>query len=120
MLRRSQLYVPGNNEKMIRKSASLNSDSVVIDLEDSVPRSEKEIARELVTRCVSELDWGSRELCIRVGPASSDDGRSDLVALAAVERVDCFVIPKAEEDYSAINRSTGKKLMPLIESAMGL
>ena len=73
-----------------------------------------------MTKCASELDWGSRELCVRISPASSDHGRLDLAALAAVERIDCFVVPKAEADYSQINRSTGKKVIPLIESAIGL
>ncbi|MFA5078960.1 MAG: aldolase/citrate lyase family protein, partial [Dehalococcoidia bacterium] len=36
-LRRSSLSVPGNNVKMLTKSAESQADCIVIDLEDSVP-----------------------------------------------------------------------------------
>src|SRR5919204_388935 len=37
MRRRSQLYVPANNPRMVAKAASLEADSIVFDLEDAVP-----------------------------------------------------------------------------------
>ena len=120
MLRRSQLYVPGNNEKMIRKSSSLDSDSVILDLEDSVPAKEKETARDLVRNMASELEWGKRELCVRTNSSSTSWGSGDLRRLRTVDRIDAFVIPKAEGDLSAIHRSTGKRLIPIVESAKGL
>ena len=48
MPRRSQLYVPGNNENMIAKASTLGADSVILDLEDAVPATEKGTARKIV------------------------------------------------------------------------
>src|SRR5439155_778550 len=48
MRRRSQLYVPANNPRMIAKAAGLEADSILFDLEDAVPPDEKEAARRSV------------------------------------------------------------------------
>ena len=45
---RSIMYVPGNNPKMVEKAPSIPADIITLDLEDSVPPSEKEAARKLV------------------------------------------------------------------------
>jgi len=45
---RSMLYAPGNQPRKIDKAFSFGSDVVCIDLEDAVPLSEKEAAREQV------------------------------------------------------------------------
>src|SRR5207245_4782028 len=41
MRRRSQLYVPANNPRMIAKAAAIEADSILFDLEDAVPTDEK-------------------------------------------------------------------------------
>jgi citrate lyase subunit beta/citryl-CoA lyase len=52
---------------MIRKAAlELRPDSVIIDLEDAVPIDGKENARKLISELLPQLDWGSKELCVRV------------------------------------------------------
>jgi citrate lyase subunit beta/citryl-CoA lyase len=119
-LRRSQLYVPGNNAKMIAKSATLDSDSVILDLEDAVPDAQKAEARSLVKRLTAEIDWGRKELCVRINPLGSRELAKDLAALSRLERIDVVVIPKAEGDCSSIGRATGKALIPIIETAKGL
>ncbi|MDV3293393.1 MAG: CoA ester lyase [Nitrososphaerales archaeon] len=119
MLRRSQLYVPGNNEKMISKAALLEADSVILDLEDAVPAREKEDARRLVARLSRELEWGSRELCLRVNPSGSPEFKKDLAVARAAKRIDTLVIPKAEGDCSPLKARTGKPLIPIIETATG-
>ena len=45
---RSLLFVPGNNERFLKKSTSLHPDILCFDLEDSVASNEKEAARCLV------------------------------------------------------------------------
>ena len=44
---RSCFYIPGNNEKLVAKAPDIPADIVTLDLEDSVPPSEKVKAREL-------------------------------------------------------------------------
>lgn len=45
VLRRSYLYVPCSNPRMLEKSTSVDSDVIVYDLEDSVAPKDKEQAR---------------------------------------------------------------------------
>jgi len=120
MIRRSQLFVPGNNEHMIRKAAGLNADSVIIDLEDAVPENEKEAARELLTRLIPELDWRDKELCIRINPLHTKHSYSDILLVSKLDAVNCLVVPKAEIDLSFLYRATGKYIEPLVETAKGL
>ena len=120
MLRRSQLYVPGNNEKMIAKAATLNADSVILDLEDAVPASEKSGARALMARLAGRLDWGKRELCVRINAVGTPEHRADIAAVRQIDRVDSILIPKAEGDCSPLGRASSKALIPIVETARGL
>ena len=45
---RSVFYVPGNNEKMVKKSPEIPADIITLDIEDSVPPAEKPKAREVI------------------------------------------------------------------------
>src|SRR5919204_624921 len=56
MRRRSQLYVPANNPRMVAKAASLEADSIVFDLEDAVPPDEKDAARKSVAAAAYGID----------------------------------------------------------------
>ncbi len=120
MPRRSMLFVPGNDERKIRKSRELNPDSAILDLEDSVPAGEKERARDLLEMLLKELDWGSREICVRINPIYTREGIEDLARVARWDRVSCIMIPKAEGDLGFIYRATGKNLFPLVETARGV
>ncbi|HEY8172569.1 MAG TPA: aldolase/citrate lyase family protein, partial [Dehalococcoidia bacterium] len=48
-LRRSELAVPGTQEKMILKAAESDADLVFLDLEDAVAPAQKEAARARVS-----------------------------------------------------------------------
>ena len=120
MRRRSQLYVPANNPRMIEKAASLPADSIVIDLEDAVPPEQKEDARATFPAAVGAVDWGTRELCVRMNALGTPEAARDLEAIRAVDRVQTILVPKADTDLSRLGRSTGKGLLPLIESPQGL
>jgi citrate lyase beta subunit len=64
---------------------------VILDLEDAVAPGRKHVARELVERAVTELDWRARTVAIRVNRGSLED-------LELVQRVqpDVIVLPKVE------------------------
>jgi citrate lyase subunit beta/citryl-CoA lyase len=89
--RRSCLTVPGDDERKLRKAAGLEVDEVILDLEDAVAAGRKEIARELVAKLRSELDWRAATVAIRINRGSADD--LELVRLA---RPDVVVLPKVE------------------------
>jgi citrate lyase subunit beta/citryl-CoA lyase len=119
MLRRSQLYVPANSEKMLRKSTTIPCDSIIIDLEDAVPLGEKRNARLEIRRHLRDLDWGRKEICVRINEISSVAGLEDGVELSAEEEVSTLVIPKAESGIGNLHRATSKMLIPIIESSRG-
>jgi citrate lyase subunit beta/citryl-CoA lyase len=119
MLRRSQLFVPANEEKKIRKSISLPADSIVFDLEDAVPPEAKSQARETLKALLKELDWGSRELCVRVNKLDQGYSRADLDFVKSLSKISTIMLPKIEEVPSELDRS-GKEINALIETAKGL
>ena len=45
---RSVLFVPGHEERKIKKAYTLNSDLIVIDLESTVPKDQKEHAKKII------------------------------------------------------------------------
>ena len=51
--RRSVLYVPGSNDKALKKSSTLDVDALIYDLEDSVALSAKEKAREEIIKIIN-------------------------------------------------------------------
>ncbi|EPS44776.1 hypothetical protein H072_1231 [Dactylellina haptotyla CBS 200.50] len=73
-LRRSFLYVPAHNQRFIDKALTSSADCIVLDLEDGVAQSEKELARKNIDDLFTRLDTeGYRpgenraaEVCIRV------------------------------------------------------
>ncbi len=115
------MFVPGNNEHMIRKAAlELKPDSVIIDLEDAVPIDSKETARKLIRELLPQLDWGNKELCVRVNDPKTPFFYADIDTVSKIDIVKCIVVPKAEFDLSFLYKATGKEIEPLIETAKGL
>jgi len=53
MMFRTLLFIPGNNKRFLEKSKFLYPDILCFDLEDSVPTSEKTIARDMVIESFS-------------------------------------------------------------------
>ena len=48
---RSVLFVPGHEEKKIKKAYTLNSDLIVLDLESTVPEDQKDQAKKIIKEC---------------------------------------------------------------------
>lgn len=121
--RRTRLYVPGNNPRMVTPAGIYGSDCIIFDLEDSVTVDQKDAARYLVKNALRNLDFGDSELWVRINKNSID---KDLFqVLQGSPHGIC--IPKVEtsEDIVAVEKRvedvTGKvKLMPIIESAQGI
>ena len=71
---RSVLYVPGDNEKALKKASMLPCDAVMFDLEDSIADEKKELARILVKQGINDYDYGSRTLIVRINRLDSPWG----------------------------------------------
>ena len=48
---RSVLFVPGHEEKKIKKAYTLNADLIVLDLESTVPEDQKDQAKKIIKEC---------------------------------------------------------------------
>ena len=92
-LRRSLHFVPGGNEKMLSKAASLNADALILDLEDSVLPDAKLAARSAVCAWLDETAALGRERWVRINPFDSPWGREDLEAVIR-HSPDGIVLPK--------------------------
>ncbi|XP_068186042.1 citramalyl-CoA lyase, mitochondrial isoform X3 [Antennarius striatus] len=96
--RRAVLYCPGNDERKLRKLASLDVDCAVLDCEDGVALSKKTEARETIPRMLVELDLGRTEKCVRVNSVSSGLAEADLqVILQGALLPPAIMLPKVEE-----------------------
>jgi citrate lyase subunit beta/citryl-CoA lyase len=131
--RRSALYVPGDSEKMLQRSALLASDLLLLNLEDGVADSRKESARENVVAALKRLDFGRHEIVVRVNSLSTETGLRDLseVVPAVPDGICLPKIEKASEikaaDIALLEMEIAHglpegsiRLHAMIESAAGL
>ena len=63
---RSILYVPANVPKFLAKAVAAGPDAVQLDLEDSVPPSEKEAARQAVGAAARQLRAAGLDVSVRI------------------------------------------------------
>ncbi len=101
-LRRSMLFVPGNNPGMIRDAHIYGSDSIMFDLEDSVAMTEKDAARFLVYQALTSLRYGKKELVVRINDLSTGLGIADLEAIVRA-RPNVIRLPKTETAQDVID-----------------
>ncbi len=92
---RSLLYVPGNSEKMILKARDSDADALILDLEDAVAPEQKLEARATVVRALREMDFGGKEVFVRINAPATEYGLEDARAVAAVGAPG-ILLPKAE------------------------
>lgn len=115
MIYKSMLFVPAK-EKMLSKISSLNSDAFIIDLEDSIPLSEKNKALEDLCNWLDKNNFSN--IIVRV---NKDNYEVEITRLIKYN-VD-FMLPKIE-DVKYYNLKylvdNGKKVYGLVESPMGL
>lgn len=131
-LRRTMLFMPGNNPGMLQNAPILGADSVILDLEDAVSLTEKDSARILVREAIKFIDYSQVELVVRVNPLDTEYGPKDIDIIGRV-KPDSLMIPKAtEEQLKEIEKMLDKiesdedfkpgsiKLIPIVETAYGL
>ena len=89
----SILYVPGSNEKALKKSSTLDVDALIYDLEDSVAPNAKESARDSLIKIINSGVNKDKEQVIRINSLDTDLGRDDLKILDHCAP-DAILIPK--------------------------
>lgn len=76
-LRRSMMFVPGNNPGMLLNAGIYGADTIILDCEDAVAITEKDSARNLVFQAISEINYGT-EVAVRINHISTPFGWDDL------------------------------------------
>lgn len=133
-MRRSLLFLPGNNANMLMNGSVLGADTVIFDLEDAVSPDEKDAARILVRNALKSLDYSNCEVCIRINAIDENDFwkkdldemiplRPDLIMPTKVSGPEYIrqiseYIAFAEERNGIMKGAT--KLIPLIETCIGI
>ena len=91
---RSLLFVPGDRPERFDKAAASGADALILDLEDSVAASAKDVARAAVAARL-RAERGGVAVFVRINPLDTDLSSEDLVALRGLSP-DAIVLPKAE------------------------
>ena len=132
-MRRSMLFLPGNNPNMLINGATLGSDAIIFDLEDAVSPAEKDAARILVRNTMRYMDLDGCETIVRINSVDTAYWQADLDAVAP-QKPNLILLPKSAcaEDIRLVDAYLAEKeaqagfengtigLMPLIETAMGV
>ena len=133
VLLRSLLFVPANRADMIEKARTAPADALVLDMEDSVPLSEKPAARTTVARMAPGLALRGQMVFVRVNGLSTGLTKEDVEAVVAKD-VYGLSLPKVEsaEDITRADsliraaefnqglKAGGIRLIPWIETAVGV
>ncbi len=129
-LRRSRLYLPGNEPKFYPNAGLHKPDGIILDLEDSVSPTEKEAAQLIVRNALRSVDFYGAERMVRINqlPKGLDD-----LKFIIPHNVHVILIPKVEsaeqinlveekvEELKKIFKTKNEiYFMPIIESALGV
>ena len=91
---RSMLYVPATADRFVAKAADRGADAVILDLEDSIPPSEKQAAREALPRAIATVGGKGTDVIVRINRpwrlAVAD------MEVAVVAGVDALCLPKVD------------------------
>ena len=125
-MRRSMLFLPGNNPNMLINGNCLGSDAVIFDLEDAVAPDQKDAARILVRNTLKYMDFRGCERIVRINCIGTPYWQEDLKALLPY-KPDLILLPKTESardilTIDAYMTELGSEVgvMALIETALGV
>lgn len=94
-LSRSMMFVPGNSPKMINSADIHGADSIMFDVEDAIPVTEKDSARLLVAEALKAMTFRA-ETVVRINhPTQTPYGYDDLAVIVAA-KPDLIRLPKTE------------------------
>lgn len=129
-LLRSLMFVPAHNQKLLDSAVRRDADVLLLDVEDSVPVFDKQLARDNIKAFVSRDDLKDKLVFPRINDRESGELLKDLYQLT-IEGVNGFMYPKSikGEDVYFVGKLLETieyekhipvgtfKLIPLIETA---
>ena len=115
-LMRSLMFVPAHNQKLLDSSLKRDADVLLLDIEDSVPSTDKQIARENIKNFVKRPEAKDKIIFPRVNDRESGELLKDAYQLS-IPGITGFMYPKAkkEEDIYFFG-----KLLETIEYEKGI
>ena len=91
---RSLLFVPGDSDRKLARSASCQADILVLDLEDSVAAAQKAAARVRIREYLAAHPHReSSQLWVRINPLATPDALADLASIVGASP-DGIIQPK--------------------------
>jgi len=113
---RTLLFVPGNQARMIDKAVSTPADAVILDLEDSIPTSEKESARAMVASAIGRFASGRPQVFVRINSLLTPYAAAD-IEKTVIQGLRGIYLPKSEsaEEVRQVDRLISER-----EKAVGL
>lgn len=129
---RSLLFVPGHKRSWIDKALNSAADAIIIDLEDSVPETDKALARSNAAEALA-AHGGSKGILVRPNALDTEHFGKDIAAVTH-QNLTAFLLPKlfsrddvvrfdalvsAAELEHGIDRNT-VELMPSLETAASI
>ena len=132
-MRRSMLFLPGNNPNMLINGNCLGADAVIFDLEDAVAPDQKDAARILVRNTMRYMDFRGCEIIVRINSIDTPYWKQDIDTILPY-KPNLILLPKtgcaedvrqADAYISEVEARLGMEkntvgLMPLIETALGV
>ena len=108
------IFVPANRLEWVEKTFNKGTDAVIIDLEDSVPKEQKDETRNNLFSYLDSHDF-DKTILIRVNPVDGEFGKEDMKALSEVSsKIDAFMLPKIEQ--AGVLNDLPDNLIALIET----
>lgn len=93
---RSLMFVPAHNNKLLESAVKRDADVLLLDIEDSVPSSEKQKARNNIKDFVKRTDFNDKLLFPRVNDRESGELLKDAYQLT-IRGISGFLYPKAKK-----------------------
>jgi len=133
-LRRSLLFVPGNEPRRLARARDTGADTILFDLEDGVAPNAKSDARALVGAALRAGGFGAAEPAVRINGLGTPHFEADLTAVVAAG-AQAIMLPKAEraDDLGHVAYALGHceraarlppdralRILALIETAAGI
>lgn len=75
---RSMFFVPGHVEKYIQKAVLLNTDAIILDVEDAVPATKKDLARRTIKTALEIGLLQNKQIIIRINELDNGEVLADL------------------------------------------
>jgi citrate lyase subunit beta / citryl-CoA lyase len=127
-IKRSILYMPGSNQRVLLKAQTLKADAFIFDLEDAVAMDAKEDARKQVCETLNNQEFNDKQIIIRINGLETKWAQDDLKAVSAA-CPEAVLLPKVETGaaiktveklLNKFNAPKSIKIWAMIETPLGV